>query len=114
MLDVFAEKMRAVECRDTTPVEFAYFKRVWEGILCTRTTLEKVAAVFAGRRDLKPVVITCKARESLEHFVGDRLSFIYDHSHLCAGLVERMSTFGFAGVICHETFDLAAGIIAGD
>ena len=114
MLDVFAKKMRAVECRDTTPVEFAYFKRVWEGILSTRAALKKVAAILAGRRDFKPVVIACKTRESLEHFIGDRFSFVNDHGHLSAGFVERMPTFGFAGVICHEAFDLATGIVACD
>ena len=114
MLDVFAEKMRAVECRDTTPVKFAYFKRVWKSILSTRAALEKMAAILAGRRDFKPVVITCKTRKSLEHFIGDRFSFIDDHSHLGAGFVEWVTTFGFAGVICHEAFDLAAGIVACD
>ena len=111
VLDVFAEKMRTVEGCNAAPVKFAYFERVWKCALCTRTTLEKVAGVLAGRRDLEPVIIACEAREGLKHFVCDRLCLIDDHSHLGAGLVERVTTFGFAGVICDEAFDLRAGVI---
>ena len=112
MLDVFAEKMRAVECRDTTPVKLTHFERVRKAFLSPCTALEKVPRVLAGRGDFEPIVIACETRECLEHFVCDRLSFVYDHSHLCAGLIERMSPFGFAGIICHEAFDLAAGVVA--
>ena len=111
MLDVFAEKMRTIEGCDSAPVKFAYFQLVWECAFCFCTTLKEMARVLAGRRDLKPVIIARKTREGLEHFVRDRLCLVDDHSHLGAGLVKRVTTFGFAGVICHEAFDLAAGVI---
>ena len=106
VLDVFAEKMRTIKGCDSAPIKFAYFELVWECVLSLRATLEKVAGVLAGRRDLKPVVIACESTKSLEHFVRDGLCLVDDHSHLGAWLVERVTTFGFAGVICHEAFDL--------
>ncbi len=111
VLDVFAEKMWTVEGCDSAPVKLAYFELVWEGILSLCATLEEMAGVLAGRRDLKPVVIAREAREGLKHFVRDRLCLVDDHSHLGAGLVEWVTTFGFAGVICDEAFDLASGVI---
>ena len=114
VLDVFAEKMRTIESCNAAPVEFAYFERVWKCALCFCAALEKVPGVLAGRRDLKPVVIAREAREGLKHFVRNRFCLVDDHSHLSAGFVEWVTTFGFAGVICDEAFDLAAGVVASD
>ncbi len=113
MLDVFAEKMRAVKGRHATPVKLTDVEFVWECVFCFCTTLEKVAAILAGRRYLKPVVIARKAREGLEHFVCNRFGLVDNDSHLGAGLVEWVTTFRFAGIICHETFDLATCVVAG-
>ena len=113
MLDVFAEKMRAVKGCHTTPVKLTDVEFVWECVFCFCAALEKMAAIFAGRGDLEPVVIAREARESLKHFVRDRLGLVDNDSHLGAGLIERMSTFGFAGVVCDEAFDLRAGVVTG-
>ena len=70
-----------------------------------------MAGVLAGRRDFEPIVIARKTTKSLKHLIRDRLCLIDDYSHLGAGLVERVTTFSFAGVICDEAFDLAAGVV---
>ena len=114
MLDVFTEKMRTIECCDTAPVKLANVELVWEGILSLRAALEKVARVLARRRDFEPVVIACESTKGLKHFIRDRLCLVDDHSHLGAGFVERMTPFGFSGIICDEAFDLAACVVARD